>query len=61
MFLVIRLHQELRQHRGVSPGGGGHGQGEDQSGQARLPPVQGSHRQSQAVAGCVQVNIIHVD
>ena len=51
----FRLHQVLRQYRGVQTGGGGNGQGEDQSGEAGLHTVQGPDCQSQAVAGCVQV------
>ena len=38
----------------MQTGGGGHGQGEDQSGQVGIPGVQGPDCQLEAVAGSVQ-------
>ena len=49
-----RLHQVMRQYRGVPPGGGGAGQGEDQYRADGIPGVQGPDSQPQAVAERLQ-------
>lgn len=43
----------MREYRGVQTGGGRHGQGEEQPGQAGILGVQRLDRQLEAVAGSV--------
>ena len=50
----FRLHQVMRQYRGVPAGCCGTGQGENQHREDGIPGVQGPDRQSQALAERVQ-------